>query len=79
MVTIGTKIKLLRALFEIPQSELARRVNISQPQLSLIESGLVTSLTDEVVNNLQQVFGGIDLNDPRIEQFAKIRCQPIAA
>lgn len=80
MVTIGTKIKLLRALFEMSQLDLARKLEISQAQLSLIEKGLnPLPLGDNDIQKIRNAFDGIDLDDPRIEQFVNIQCQPIAA
>lgn len=82
MVTIGTKLKILRALFGISQLELARRLDIAQGRLSQIEAGTNATPVDEtILENISQAFGGIDLNDPRIEVFATIKdsISPIAA
>lgn len=78
-VTIGTKIKILRALFGMSQIELARHLNMAQGRLSQIESGTNATPVDEVtLENISQAFGGVDLNDPRIEQFASIAKQVLA-
>lgn len=80
-ITIGTKIKLLRALFGMSQINLARQLEISQSQLHLIENGRNPIPLDESdIQKIRKVFNGIDLDDPRIEQFAKLQChQSIAA
>lgn len=81
MITIGTKIKLLRALFDMKQFELAQRIKISQGHLSMIESGIIHPLDDEVIGSIQEAFGGVSLDDPRIDQFATLKneSQPLAA
>lgn len=79
-ITIGTKIQLLRALFKMSQLDLARKLDISQAQLSLIENGLNPyPLSDDDIHKIRKAFNDVDLNDPRIEQFAKMQCQAIAA
>lgn len=79
MVTIGTKIKILRALFGMSQIELARRLDIAQGRLSQIEAGTNATPVDEsTLENISKAFGGIDLNDPRIEQFAAIARSALA-
>ena len=77
-ITIGTKIKLLRAAFGMSQIELARHLGMAQGRLSQIESGTnATPVDDTLLENISQVFGGIDLDDPRIIQFANI-AEPVS-
>jgi DNA-binding XRE family transcriptional regulator len=73
---IGAKVRALRALFGMNQDEFASKAGIPRTKVSEIESGLYNP-TKEYVTKIENNLG-IDLNDPRIEQFLTLK-QSVAA
>src|SRR6476469_353105 len=52
MNTIGSRVKLLRKGRQMTQEALAKAIGISQPALSMIESGATESVSGEVLAGL---------------------------
>lgn len=60
MGTMGDRVRALRKAQKLSQAELAKRIGITQPSLSLIESGHTASLAGETLYGLCRELGTTD-------------------
>lgn len=65
MITPGTKIRTVRNLRNLSQTEFARRVNIQQWTLSALETDQVNP-NDKLIEAIEATFG-IRLDSPEVE------------
>lgn len=70
MVSYGTKLKMMRAFLGINQTELARQANLSQYDVSLIESDKV--LPSPQTKDAFNAALGIRLDSPEVEAAFRV-------
>lgn len=70
MVSYGTKLKMMRAFLGINQTELARQANLSQYDISLIESDKV--LPSPQTKDAFNAALGIRLDSPEVEAAFRV-------